>query len=388
MHWTLYEPSNDLKAFYLLNRAGDYGEYRKALDLLNCPAQNFVFADNSRDIAMTVAGKIPIRRDNNSEYVLDGSRDENNWAGWIPDDQKPAARNPAAGFVSSANQSLTDSAYPYLLPGNYGDPSRAIRINERLNAMNGATVDSMRVLQNDAYSEIAKNVLPALLKRLDKKNEESAHAEVSELGHWDFNFHGTSEAASIFQEWWNQLYTQIWEDDIAHAPYRIPWPDDAKTVNIILRDTTSHWINNAETGKKETMTSLVNVSFQKCIETLRTKYGPLGTTWQWGNVRSSVIHHLAGIDAFSCMVTNGDGAPNTINALSNNFGPSWRMVVELGPVVKGYGVLPGGESGNPGSYFYDNSIRAWQEGKLNDMLFLNDKNDNSTGILETLDIKN
>ena len=46
------------------------------------------------------------------------------------------------------------------------------------------------------------------------------------------------------------------------------------------------------------------------------------------------------------------------------------MVVALGPQEKGYGVYPGGQSGNPGSYYYDNMVDAWVAGKLNELMFL------------------
>jgi penicillin amidase len=35
------------------------------------------------------------------------------------------------------------------------------------------------------------------------------------------------------------------------------------------------------------------------------------------------------------------------------------MIVSLEKPVKAFGVYPGGQSGNPGSYFYDNLIDAW-----------------------------
>jgi penicillin amidase len=46
------------------------------------------------------------------------------------------------------------------------------------------------------------------------------------------------------------------------------------------------------------------------------------------------------------------------------------MVVEMGPSIRAWGILPGGASGNPGSRFYDNCIRDWLEGKTHELLFL------------------
>jgi penicillin amidase len=46
------------------------------------------------------------------------------------------------------------------------------------------------------------------------------------------------------------------------------------------------------------------------------------------------------------------------------------MVVALGPQVRAYGVFPGGQSGNPGSAYYDDMIETWRKGELNELIFL------------------
>ena len=38
------------------------------------------------------------------------------------------------------------------------------------------------------------------------------------------------------------------------------------------------------------------------------------------------------------------------------------MVVELTDDINAYGVYPGGQSGNPGSRYYDNFINTWIKG--------------------------
>ncbi len=57
------------------------------------------------------------------------------------------------------------------------------------------------------------------------------------------------------------------------------------------------------------------------------------------------------------------GWGNTINAIKVTHGPSWRMIVHLTPETEAFGIYPGGQSGNPGSRFYDNFIDNWVIGK-------------------------
>jgi penicillin amidase len=59
------------------------------------------------------------------------------------------------------------------------------------------------------------------------------------------------------------------------------------------------------------------------------------------------------------------------------------MVVQMGPKVKGYGIFPGGESGNPGSFFYNDMFKTWNEGQLKELLFMQSANEPSPRIKST-----
>jgi penicillin amidase len=49
------------------------------------------------------------------------------------------------------------------------------------------------------------------------------------------------------------------------------------------------------------------------------------------------------------------------------------MVVQLTNKIEAYGVYPGGQSGNPGSRYYDMFINTWVNGKYYPLLFLNEE---------------
>jgi penicillin amidase len=51
-------------------------------------------------------------------------------------------------------------------------------------------------------------------------------------------------------------------------------------------------------------------------------------------------------------------------AIGGSNGPSWRMVVELGPTVHAWTTYPGGQSGNPASPRYRDRIPQWLAGTL------------------------
>ena len=93
---------------------------------------------------------------------------------------------------------------------------------------------------------------------------------------------------------------------------------------------------------------------------------------------------MARIPAFSRMNLDVGGYNQALNAISESHGPSWRMVVELGPEVKGYGVFPGGQSGNPGSKYYDTGLEKWMKGEYNELFFMKNPEDSRQPVLFTL----
>jgi penicillin amidase len=71
---------------------------------------------------------------------------------------------------------------------------------------------------------------------------------------------------------------------------------------------------------------------------------------------------LKSLVAFSEPIAVG-GNGDIINATTKTHGPSWRMIVQLTENTEAYGVYPGGQSGNPGSKFYDDFVNSWATGK-------------------------
>ena len=385
MRWIAHDESDDFQTFYLLNRAKNYQDYRKALTYFTSPAQNFIFADREKDIAITPNGKLPLKFRDQGKFVMDGSDPANNWQGWIPADQNPTVKNPPRGFVSSANQSSTDQTYPYYINWRFEQYYRASRINSKLTAMYKATVDSMRLLQMDTYSTLARDVLPTMLKYINPAtlNENQAKG-LSIIKNWDKYYAEDSEGASIFDAWWDNFFHLTWDDKFSRKDIALNYPSYDQTVRLLLTEPGSTWFDNSATKYKETCSDIVNKAFQQAIDGLVQTKGQPGKKWAWGSVKETFINHLANLPGFGTGNFSAGGRGNVVNALRWNTGPSWRMVVQLGPEVKGYGVFPGGESGNPGSHYYDDMFETWKNGQLNELLFLRSADEKSDRVKSTL----
>lgn len=387
LRWIAHERSNELMTFYKLNRGKNYDDYRKALTYYTAPAQNFVFASADNDIAITANGKFPLKWKDQGKFILDGSDPKNDWQGWIPADQNPTVKNPERNFVSSANQSSTDQSYPYYINWEFSPYERGKRINDKLKVMKNATADSIRIMQSDTYSIFAQDLLPALLSKIDPSKLNATQKEAFHITRsWNKFFAANAIGGSIFDLWSKRLFYDIWDDEftIANIPMRYPSRD--RTVALILKEENAKWFDNVNTPAKETLSDLVNEAFKYSCDSLERKYGPIGKTWAWANVKQTHVPHLANIPGFGSKTLLIGGAKSTINALSESNGPSWRMVVELGKTPKGHGVYPGGQSGNPGSAFYDDMISTWADGKLYDLYLMSSADDKKGKVISHLTI--
>ena len=382
LRWIAHDKSNELMTFYHLNRGKNYADYRKALTYYTAPAQNFIFASAANDIAITPNGKFPLKWKNQGKFILDGTNPANDWQGWIPAAQNPTVKNPPRNFVSSANQSATDATYPYYINWEFAPYERGQRINDRLTAMKNMTLDSMLVLQSDAYSLSAENLLPALLPLVNANNLSASQKQaLVYTTKWNYYFEAKSIAASIFDLWAKRLNDNIWKDEFTVADVPMRYPSRDRTVQLIQKEPNAKWFDNVNTPQKETLKDLANEAFKFTCDSLERKFGPIGQAWYWGNVKNTNVPHLAKIPGFGSKKLDIGGAKSTVNALSETNGPSWRMVIELGKNPKGHGVYPGGQSGNPGSLFYDNMIDTWAQGKLYDLLYLQSANQKSDKII-------
>ncbi|WP_345955374.1 penicillin acylase family protein [Mucilaginibacter sp. PAMB04168] len=388
LRWVAHDESDELHAFYLLNRGKNYADYRRALTYYAAPAQNFVFASADNDIAITPNGKLPLKFKEQGKYILDGTDPANSWQGWIPNEHNPTVKNPPRGFVSSANQSSTDATYPYYINWQFAGYQRGTRINSRLAAMNKITVDSMRLLQMDTYSITARDILPALLKYIDPTELDGNQNEALKyIKQWNLRFDANSIGASIFNNWWANFYTLTWKDEFDTPGNTLKWPSRDKTIQLLLKQPNAKWFDDVSTSVTESCADIVNKAFTLALEDLTSKHGQPGPSWQWGKVRPVEIEHLTRQKGLGSGLFETGGWGGVVNAITGSSGPSWRMVVQLGPQVKGYGIFPGGESGNPGSFYYTDLLQTWKDGRLNELLFLQSAAEKSNRIKSTLTLK-
>jgi penicillin amidase len=373
MRWAAHDSSRELTAFFKLNRGRNYQDYLDALSYYDCPAQNFVYADAEGNIAIRHNGKFPVRWFEQGKYLGDGSDLAHDWKTFIPKSQLPGMLNPERGFVSSANQNPVDENYPYYLGWNYAAFERGHRINEFLSSRGQFTPQDMMALHQDVVSLRARTMLPRFLELLEEEKLTAEQKQIlTELKSWNYEYQAGTKVAMVFNNWWRELLDLIWKDDMKSGEQTLKLPRSDVTMNLILHEPESPYYDNKTTPTKETLADLVLESFQNTHQMQAKKLGPYGEAWAWSRARGTNIAHIARIPGLGRMKLSTPGNFDNVNAITNTHGPSWRMIVALGPELKAWGVYPGGQSGNPGSEFYDNGVDKWVAGEYFELLYLKD----------------
>jgi len=374
IRWIAHEPSNELLTFYKLNRATNYAEFREAFRHYQAPAQNMNYAGTDGNIAMQTVGRFPVKWTFQGRTVSDGTDPRYDWPGFIPYEQNPYALNPDRGFLSAANQYPTAENYPHYLGEAFAPYERGRRINDLLREMDNITLGDFKEMFMDEFSYHAYTLLPRLLETIDASTLDPSETELlNSLRNWNYTNRAGLLEPSLFREWWRELYSAIWDNKYdTEFPMRQPARDI--TVDLIVENPGSELFDNADTDEKETLSILIQNSFSKAVTRMTETYGEPGDAWLWGNVNNTNLNHIGQIPGLGVEDLFTGGGAESINAIRGSHGPSWRMIVELHPGgVRGYGVYPGGQSGNPGSKTYDEFVETWLDGELYELKLLREK---------------
>ncbi len=370
VRWAAHDPSNEGLTFYKLNRSRTYADFVDAIASFQCPGQNFVFASHAGDIALWQQGRFPARWKGQGIGVMPGDDTGHRWQGFIPPWENPHALNPPRGYLHSANQRPADDRYPYYIPGDY-ITQRGIALEQQLQRASSVTTRAMMRLQNDVFNVTAQDVLPMLLQhvRIEELTKQ-ARRYLAVVRDWDLQATAESVGQTVYDRWWDSVQVALWHDEFDRLGGLVAWPKEQTTLEMLIRDPNVRYIDDNGTPQMETLSDVVTAALNAAARTLGQdeQQGRLA----WGRWKNTTVYHLLkdALPAFARSGLNVGGDGNMINAAQHSHGPSWRMVVHMKRPVEAYGIFPGGQSGNPGSRFYDNNIEAWARGRYNRLWFM------------------
>lgn len=373
--WTGYELSDEILSFYKINFAQSKEQFDEGLRSFGSPALNFVYADTSGNIAYHAAGLIPIR-DTEPEYLSSGGA---GWKGFIPFSELPSELNPKQGYIVTANNK-PKADYGRYISNLYEPHYRAKRIDEMISQTPVVTIEEMKMVQRDVYSEQAKEFTAHLLKAFGDSTTWAPDIRkyLGMLSEWDYEFRSGSSAASLFAMFEAKLYENLYFAPLGEELFE----DYVFLKNIPVRNT-SRILKLSSTAffkSDQEKDQLLRKSFYDAVSALIAKYGAEAVNWQWGDLHKITLKHPLGIvPSFSSMLNIGpfkvSGNGTTVNNLEYGFsqalksatfeaylGPSMRIIIDMTQPNSHYSIIPGGQSGQALQENYGNQARLWLNG--------------------------
>lgn len=382
MKWVGHIGGNNQRAFLDLNKSKNYDDYLNALKHYVAPAQNFVFASTEGDIAIWIQGKFPNKWKGQGKFLMDGSNPDNDWQSYIPQEHNAHSKNPERGFVSSANQHPVDKTYPYYVFNDGYETYRNRVINDFFRSKSKFNIQDFKNLHKNSFNLKASELLPYIFENMDTSSLTSEEHEIlNEIKMWDYNSEIDETAPSIWASWWPKIFNLTW-DEFEIENLALDKPFTYQTIYMLKNHPQNAFMDIIDTPQIETSKDLFLITFKETVKDLLEWKAENGD-YYWKDYKATFVGHLLqALPAFSRFNIPIGGDANTVNAASKNHGPSWRMIVEMTSPPTALGIYPGGQSGNPGSKYYDNLIDKWAAGEYLELNFI--QNPKSTeGILFT-----
>ncbi|MGA5359664.1 penicillin acylase family protein [Streptomyces purpurascens] len=422
LRWTALQPGTTMDAVFAMDKAKDWNGFRKAAAQFEVPSQNLIYADTQDNIGYTLPGRIPTRPEGDDGSIpAPGWDPKYRWTGYVDQDALPYEYNPKRGYIVTANQAVIDpDKYPYTLTKDWGYGTRSQRISDLIQSKikDGGKVstDDMRQMQLDNSSEIARLLVPTLLK-IDPENKDVREAQKLLEG-WDYTQDADSAAAAYFNAVWRNILKLAFGNKLPKElrpkgqclyvdPVNTTGPADEaekvrecgqrdpdqaqpdggdrwfEVVRKLMEQPDSDWWKTPEAGTRPQAVNRDQLFRRAMIDArweLTAKLGKDIDSWSWGRLHRLFLDNQTlgteGPGFVQFALNRGPwelgGGEATVNATGWNAAggysvvwvPSMRMVVNLGDLDKSKWINLSGASGHAYSAHYVDQTDKWAEGEL------------------------
>lgn len=199
-----------------MGRAANRAEFEAALQLMQLPMFNVVYADDAGNISYLFAGNVPVRKQGDWAFwqrTVDGSRSAYIWNRTHPYKDLPKLLNPRTGFLQNANDppwlctypaELRPADYPaYMSPRWMGmRPQHAVNM---LRNDSSITFDELMAIKYNTRLETADRFLDDLLAAVEQYPDTAAVRAAAILKQWDRSADSSSNGLILFTRWFDKL---------------------------------------------------------------------------------------------------------------------------------------------------------------------------------------
>jgi penicillin G amidase len=343
LRWVGYEATLTPSAVVAAAAAADFDAFRRAVLLIDCPGQNFVYADVDGTIGYQCTGRYPVRPIGDGTRPVPGWHDDHEWTGWIAPDDLPFERDPDQGWLVTANDDVQPPGYAHLIGADFHGPNRRDRISALLRRREDHDVASMQAIQRDTLSLAAERLLPTL-RKVEPATDRQRDA-LDRLASWDGDLRADSRQAAIYELWVTAIGRRLLGDRLG---------DDLLTAYEDFRETFVARALPAILANADVGADVLRAALDDALDEADGR--------GWGEIHTLALAHplarIPGLEAIfvaAAIPFGGDqdticmGAFDVALAHRPAVVSSVRAVWDLGDLERSVSVVPSGTSGNPAS---------------------------------------
>ena len=373
LRWTALDITCAICAFLDFNYAQTWEEFRAAAAQLSAPSQNLVFADIDGNIGYQTPGIIPIRDEgHNGLFPVPGWTGEFEWQGYIPFEELPTSYNPSSGYITTANNAIVSSDYPYMINQTFAYGFRAQRIVEMIeNAPGPIDAAYIQQIHADSTDLLARELVPVLMK-IPLDGELATYRDIFKS--WDFQMNIDSAPALLYAAFWKHLMAETYQDDLPE----FYWPDGGQrwmeVTRILLNDSANAWWDDHSTTKVETRDDIILRAFEDAVDEIKHIAGKDPANWAWGDVhgttfKNQVMNNLPFIkDIFNRGPFPTAGGSSIVNANAwssiDGYEVNWlvseRLIMDLSDWDRSIWINTTGQSGHAYHPHYIDMADSWR----------------------------
>jgi acyl-homoserine-lactone acylase len=229
-----------LEEYWAMQNATSIDEFESAVERMQVPFLNHIYADRQGHILFQYLGLIPKTAASSlvqlEGIVLPGQTSQSLWQGYLPYSALPRAQDPLSGWLQNANdppwtttipEVLVSDQYSLAIANNGPVGFRPQRAIEMLQMRPHPWFEDLIRMKQDTHVTAADRVLPDLLLAARASDDALVRQAAAVLEAWDGNVLPTSRGAVLFYEWFKEMHLGEWgADGASQNRFAIQWRAD------------------------------------------------------------------------------------------------------------------------------------------------------------------
>ena len=208
--------------WYRMNKAKNFTEFYKALDIQGIVMQNITYADKNDTIFFIANGKVPVRNPNYDwSKVLPGDTSATLWTEYLKTEELAQNLNPACGYVFNTNNCIYNNTCldyvndPDLFPVSIGydaqkQTNRGNRSKEILEGLSHIDYEGVKKLKFDIQFPdsmvFLKNYPIMELFRMNPNDHPDIADVITKFNNWNFRGDSTDMNAAVVFTMMYEMY--------------------------------------------------------------------------------------------------------------------------------------------------------------------------------------